>query len=91
MKVIREPLTANTQKNFKFDVKGYKFIVKNFTEDDIYVSLDSDVNKSEAIKIPAGVAQECYIHEVWNLKYATDTVRVLALADGEVEVQCTLW
>lgn len=91
MKVIRETLVANNQKNLKFDVEGFKFLVKNFTEDDIYVSLDSDVYKPNAIKIPSGTAQECCIHEICDLKYATDTVRILSLVDGEVEVQCTLW
>lgn len=91
MKVIRETLVANTQKNFNFDVEGFRFLVKNFTEDDIYVSLDSDVNKPKAIKIPSGTAQECCIHEICDLRYATKIVRILSLVDGEVEVQCTLW
>lgn len=91
MKVIRETLVANTQKNFNFDVEGFEFLVKNFTEDDIYVSLDTNVNKNRSIKIPSMTAQECCIHKYTSSNYKTDTVRILSLVDGEVEVQCTLW
>lgn len=92
MKIERVTLTSNVQSNVKFDVKGFKFLVKNFTSGDIYVSLDDDlVNKDIAIKIPSNTAQECLIHELTALKYSTDTVRILGDNAGEVEVQCVLW
>ncbi|WP_394919017.1 hypothetical protein [uncultured Robinsoniella sp.] len=39
LKIIRVPTVENVPLCVEFDKAGYQFLVKNFTEKDIYVSL----------------------------------------------------
>ena len=39
--VIRKDITAGTPVEFQFDVRGYDFIVKNFSDDAVYISFGS--------------------------------------------------
>lgn len=81
-KVIRQTLTGSLTP-FTFDVKAASFFIKNFSDDDAYVSFENGVEDEECFKIPAMYAEACYYNEYSG--YYTDTVYVKAT--GEVEVE----
>lgn len=93
IKVIRQETVANTRINYKFDVKGYKFLVKNLTDDDILVALDENATEDEMVLIPSECSQIVQVYEHLSIQNASDTVSILpkATSDKGVEVQCLLW
>ena len=92
-KVIRKELDG-TVEAFEFsgtsaggkslDTKSCRFLVKNFTENAIYVDFEEFEDEDDAIKIPANTAQVCLCQER-GVQELTDTIYVLGT--GEVEVQ----
>ncbi len=92
-KVIRQATVENKDNIFKFDVVGYKFLVKNFTAADVLVGFNEDDEDSEKILIPAEYAQIVMTNEVPTLKLGTDTVIITpgATSTKGVEVQCLVW
>lgn len=89
MKIIRNPTVAGTMM-FEFDVKGYRFLVKNFTDGDVYASLKEGATKEESALIPAGAAQVLVKNEFDPFNAITNKVQIIAdTASGKgVEVQC---
>lgn len=89
IKVQRKATTANTELKIQFDNTGRKFLVKNFTADDIYVGFKAGESKEKRILIPAETAQVIAGMTV----HGCDTVYVLPMAThGKgVEVQCLSW
>lgn len=89
IKVQRKATTANAELKFQFDNTGLEFLVKNFTEDDIYVGFKAGESKEKRILIPAGTAQVVAGMAIRG----SDTVYVLPMAThGKgVEVQCLSW
>ena len=88
MKQQLKRLTISTQAQIQFRYKAKRFFVKNFTEDDIYVSFEAVENNdySECYKIAKGVAEEVYVAITGiSNKYLTDTIYIYGT--GEVEVQ----
>lgn len=83
--VKRLTLTGNWTA-FTFSKKSYSFFVKNFTENDIFVSFENNDQESESFKIKSGVGEEVFINEnARRDEYLTDTIYVKGT--GEVEVQ----
>lgn len=72
---------------FQFERKGRFFVVKNFSDAPVLVSFLNDEIETEAVKINAGMAEECAISfdAIDRDQYYTDTVFVKGT--GEVEVQ----
>ncbi len=92
-KLIRKATIAGAQIVYHFDQIGSKFLIKNFTEGDIYVRFCE--GEENPILIPVGCAQVCVISEgpmYWR-SISTDTVYVTAEESNEkgVEVQCLKW
>ena len=88
MKQQLKRLTVSTSAQIKFRYKAKRFFVKNFTDDDIYVSFEAVTNNdfSECYKIKSGVAEEIYIAITGiSNRYLTDTVYIYG--NGDVEVQ----
>ena len=58
MKVIRKTLIGNCEA-FNFDVCGLRFLVKNFSDEDVFVNTEeiTDDNLTSSIKIPAIVLE----------------------------------
>lgn len=79
----------------EFSTLSPKYVVKNFSDDDIFVSFDEDFNPLKAIKISSGYAQTCMISEYVNINnqipdtYFAKTIYIYGT--GEVEVQQILW
>ena len=91
LKIIRKDITANTVEDFKFDVEGYEFLVKNFNDFDIFVAFKNTTETSEMIKIPAMCAQVCMRNKTaaaTSSGNSSKDVYVYATSSGEVEVQC---
>lgn len=49
----RQSTTANEKITMEFDAKGIEYLVKNFTDDDIYVALGEENDKAKCLLIPA--------------------------------------
>lgn len=56
VKVIRQP-TAEETLIFEFETASSEFLVKNFTDGDVYASLEKDATKEQSVLIPAQTAQ----------------------------------
>lgn len=93
VKLIRQPTVANTKQIYQFDIEGFKFLVKNLTDDDILVAFDENSTEDEMILVPSECAQVIMVHENIELKNGSKTVAILPKATSEkgVEVQCLLW
>lgn len=70
-----------------FDNICRKYLVKNFTSGDIYVSFDSNLVEDNSIKIAAGMGQVCLINEHYERSLAVRTNTIYIKGSGEVEVQ----
>lgn len=90
VKVIRQP-TAEETLIFEFETASSEFMVKNFTDGDIYASLENGATKEQSVLIPAQTAQV--------LQYGTygggksNIVQIIPTATSEkgVEAQCLKW
>lgn len=87
MRLIRKECNAGEVTNFNFDVKGWEFLVKNFSASDIFVSLEGDEDQNKMIKIPTMCSQVCLINTVADNSCDTNCVNVIASETGEVEIQ----
>lgn len=93
IKLIRQPTVADTKQIYQFDIEGFRFLVKNLTDDDILVAFDENATEDEMILIPSECAQVVMVHENIELKNGSKTVVILPKVTSEkgVEVQCLLW
>lgn len=64
-----------------------KWLIKNFTSSDIYVSFESNLVESKAVKIASGHGQVIVINEYysWDDNLKSNTIYIKGT--GEVEVQ----
>ena len=87
LKVQRKPTEANTKLDFQFDNPGLEFLVKNFTDGDIYVGVEAI--KERMILIPAETAQvvACMTTQGDDTLYVIPTIT----SEKGVEVQCLRW
>ena len=93
IKLIRQPTVADTKQIYEFDIeKGFRFLVKNLTDDDIFVAFDENATEDEMILIPSERAQIVMIHENVSPENGSNTVVIIPKATSEkgVEVQW-LW
>lgn len=84
--VVRKDIVAGEAVEFHFDGYGYDFIVKNFTEENVYVSYGKlaesidDMSCIPAFSWQRHLCQTGYINSIWIIGDSTQT-------DG-VEVEC---
>lgn len=94
MKQIVKHVTLNNSETLtKIHFDGYrcsKYLVKNFTEGNIYVSFDGTSSLDECIKMPAGYAQEIAVDDSGRLTLDHDGNLYLA-GSGEVEIQLLVY
>ena len=90
VKVIRQP-TAEETLIFEFETASSEFMVKNFTDGDIYASLENGATKEESALIPAQTAQTVIRNK--NYYAGSNLVQIIPTATSEkgVEVQCLKW
>lgn len=88
--VQRKPTTAETKIEFQFNVMGLEFLVKNFTDSDIYVGFEDE--KEKMVLIPAETAQVvASVTPTGHDRYDTVYVIPTAVSEKGVEVQCLRW
>ena len=89
LKVQRKSTEANTELQFQFDNLGLKFLVKNFTEGDIYVGFLKETGKEDRVLIPENTAQ--VISGMTVRGCSTVYILPTETSDKGVEVQCLRW
>ena len=84
--LLRKTLTGDWEQ-FSFNGKARFFFVKNFTDDDILVSFESETAEENCFKIKAGVGEEVTIsyNSIDRNEFYVDSIYVKGT--GEVEVQ----
>lgn len=91
LKLIRKELIANQASKFEFDIEGFEFEVKNFSDTDIFVAFKNTTETDEMIKIPAMCSQVCVRNKSTSPTSSGNSskdVYVYSTSSGEVEVQC---
>lgn len=87
-KIKRVTLEGEAFEAVKFeDSLCGQWLVKNFSEDDIYVSFLEEVDEDSSIKIPAGYFQICVANQNYGGLNAWKTDTIYIKGTGEVEVQ----
>lgn len=85
-------VTADTAATATFTNKAWKFLVKNFTDDDIDVYFDSDKGETNYTTIAASFGAVIFDNttETYNAQNTHDTIHILPKASGDVEI-IPLW
>lgn len=73
-----------------FEYQSGKYLVKNFSNRDIFVSFEKQFDETKAIKIASGNGQVCFITEIYSQKDQAETKTLYIKGTGEIEVQ-QLW
>lgn len=85
MQVITKTLSVNTDTNYDFNLKGWQFLVKNFTTGDITVKL---YPSNDTIKIPTMCSEVVVANLNKSFDERVNKVVVNSVDGGDVEVQC---
>lgn len=90
MNFLRLDVTADVITTFDFKKKGYKFLIKNFTDDDIYIGINSTDTKDKMLKLPSDKMQYFEINEDIRSEYGVQKLYVIAntTTSQGVEIQC---
>lgn len=67
-----------------------RYLVKNFSDEDVYVSFEESVELDTSIKITVGMAQVCIINER-NGAGQEKSNSIYLKGTGEIEVQQLWW
>ena len=73
-----------------FPYPSGKYLVKNFSSGDVYVSFESTCNPATSIRIVSGYGQVCEINERGGAAGQEKAMTIYVNGTGEVEVQ-QLW
>ena len=84
---VKRVVLDGTATKVEFPTICRKWLVKNFTEGDIYVSFDETLNTDEAIKITSNCWQQINTNEnyAWNNECKSTCIHIQGT--GEVEIQ----
>lgn len=91
LQLVRKNITANEANKFEFEVEGFEFLVKNFTEGDIYVAYENTTDTSKMSKIPSMSGLVFLRNKSTGSTGSGNSskeVYVYSDTSGEVEVQC---
>lgn len=88
----RQSTTANEKITMEFDAKGIEYLVKNFTDDDIYVALGEENDKAKCLLIPAECSQIVTAYR-GAFVGVNDVITIIPESTSKkgVEVQCLKW
>lgn len=86
--VKRVILEGGGQTKVEFDNPSSQYLVKNFSDEDIFVSFEEGTEDDESIKITKDYAQLCVINAYSG--QSAFTKEIFIKGTGEVEVQ-QLW
>lgn len=84
---LKRPILNGEPTAIEFKHSCEKWLVKNFTDGDIYVAFEnSSAFEESAIKIASGCGQVCFVNE--HSSYSEDVSNIIYIkGTGEVEVQ----
>lgn len=85
--VKRINLTGTDFNAINFTNVSGVYMVKNFSENDIYVSFDANATDDDSIKIPANFYQIVGSYETYSGAVVFKTKTLYVKGNGEVEVQ----
>lgn len=90
MKVTHVILEPNTITHVKLPVKTGSVLVKNFTDGDLLVNIESDDFTENYVKIPAMMGELLTENELKsaNKYHFFDELYVNATVGGEIELRC---
>lgn len=71
-------------------IYGFEYLVKNFSGEDIWVSMREGADKEESCRIPDGAAQVILINKDPTYGNGSGVLQVIsdATSTGGIEVQC---
>ena len=88
----RQETIANTAIQMEFEVLGIEYLVKNFTDGDVYIAFGKETNKKNCLLIPAECSQ---IVTVCKNDFASGnkTITIIPESTSEkgMELQCLRW
>lgn len=90
---IRAATTSEQPLVLEFVHEGKEYLVKNFTDGDVYVGLKDGATKEESMLIPANTAQCVILRDKLYFDKDGKIVQIIPTATSEkgVEVQCLKW
>lgn len=86
---VQRVTLSGAEQTISFPNPCGRFLVKNFSTGDIYVSFGTPVDQATAIRIASGMGQVCLISEQGGFAQPK-TRNIYITGTGEVEVQ-ELW
>lgn len=86
MKIKRLTLTGETTE-VSFTTFCGDWLVKNFSDNDVYVSFDENLDEDEAVKIPSGYGQKVVDNKFLGGLDHFEHNAIYVKGTGEVEVQ----
>lgn len=86
MNIKRVTLSGSVTK-VEFDNLCRKWLVKNTTDSDIFVSFDENFKEDEAVKIASNFGQNVYVNDEPVFRDTCYTRAIYIKGTGEVEVQ----
>lgn len=84
--VKRVTLTSGVN-SIEFKYVCGKWLVKNFSDNDVFVSFDDNFTEDNAMKIPAGYFQMCVVNEYLGGLETYKKNIIYIKGTGEIEVQ----
>ncbi len=88
--VIKRISATESGVKINFEAYSGRYLVKNYSDGDIFVSLDVNLPTDQSIKITSGMGQICIINEKNDAESQEKTNALFIKGNGEVEVQ-QLW
>ena len=84
---------ANKDVSITLPIKSYSILVKNFTNGDIRISLNSGYDSNNFILIPPNYSQEITINKRHELEYKINKIAIYPESSQAlgVEVQCLMF
>ena len=83
--VKRVTLSGNWQE-ISFPAKASRYFVKNYSDNDIYVSFEDNDSEDESFKIKSGIGEEIAISYT-NIRGRYAVNKLYVKGTGEVEIQ----
>ena len=84
---VKRVILTGDWEEIEFNHKARVYFVKNFTDDDIFVSFSNDEIEDEAFKIKSGIGEEVAITYNLNNSREVETDKIYVKGTGEVEIQ----
>lgn len=89
--IKRVTLTSGEVEEVVFEKTSQTFLVKNFSETDVYVGLHSTDTHDNMIRIPAGFYEVCHFNGDYERVEKAGVDSIFLDGAGEIEVHELFW